>query len=83
MKEIRGDAKSIRQLLSGSKYATDYSTHASLKICAPWGVTFPLGRPAGLTENVSLLTIRHNNTRQGYAPRSTLKPAGYFFPGSA
>lgn len=25
--------------------------------------------------------IRSNNTRQGYALRSTLKPAGYFFLG--
>lgn len=35
-----------------------------------------------LTLWVSLLTIKINNTRQGYALRSTLKPAGYFFPGS-
>ncbi len=36
-----------------------------------------------LTPWVSLLTIKINNTRQGYALRSTLKPAGYFFPGPA
>jgi hypothetical protein len=27
--------------------------------------------------------VSGNNTRQGYALRSTLKPAGYFFPGAA
>jgi len=26
-----------------------------------------------------LCYVLHNNTRQGYALRSTLKPAGYFF----
>jgi hypothetical protein len=36
-----------------------------------------------LTPWVSLLTIKINNTRQGYALWSTLKPAGYFFPGPA
>jgi hypothetical protein len=36
-----------------------------------------------LTLWVSILNIKVNNTRQGYAFRSTLKPAGYFFPGSA
>lgn len=28
-------------------------------------------------------TIRGNNTRQGYARKRTLKPAGYFFLGSS
>ena len=30
-----------------------------------------------------LVIITINKTRQGYAPRSTLKPAGYFFLGAA
>jgi hypothetical protein len=37
-------------------------------------------RPARQRRNpVPILT--DNKTRQGYAPRSTLKPAGYFFEG--
>ena len=27
--------------------------------------------------------LTNNKTRQGYAPRSTLKPAGYFFQGAS
>ena len=34
-----------------------------------------------LPDCAATVTITRNNTRQGYAPRSTLKPAGYLFLG--
>jgi hypothetical protein len=40
----------------------------------------PLGY--GVALKATCRIINFNNTRQGYALRSTLKPAGYFFPGA-
>ncbi len=37
-------------------------------------------RPARQRRNPAPI-LKGNKTRQGYAPRSTLKPAGYFFEG--
>jgi len=42
-----------------------------------------IGACEGFTLATTASIISGNNTRQGYAPRGTLKLAGYFFPGLA
>ena len=43
--------------------------------------TTAVGEGAALSAEVGGCILLINKTRQGYAPRSILKPAGYSFPG--